>query len=89
MDEKEIIKATEILAHKLKNPIHGALLNLDVLKLKLKKESVDKKALKHLEIAMDEVQRLHCIVKGFQDYLTSDRRSAIDLKKYLDQAGNK
>ena len=69
MNEKELAKSLEVFAHKLKNPIHAAVINLDVLKVKLSKLGVDKKTMKHLEIVNSEVQRINEINKKFFDYL--------------------
>jgi signal transduction histidine kinase len=85
MDDKTIKQSIEILSHKLKNPVHGALLNLEVLKKILENDKADKKAFKHLSIVQKEVERVHAIVNKFQDYMQKDNPARIDLKKYLDQ----
>ena len=85
MDDKTIKQSIEILSHKLKNPVHGALLNLEVLKKILENDKVDKKALKHLSIVQKEVERVHVIINKFQDYIQKDNTARIDLKKYLDK----
>ncbi len=85
MDEKEIIASIEILAHKIKNPVHAAMLNLDVVQVKLKKQKTDKALLKHLEIVSQELQRLNHILQSYFNYLKlSDReRKKKDLRKIL------
>lgn len=85
MDEKNLKESLEIFAHKIRNPIHSAVINLDVLKVKLKKKSTDPADLKHLEIVTSEVKRLSEIVAKYLDYLKkSDKeRSKVDLKKLL------
>ncbi len=85
MDAKELINSLEIFAHKMKNPIHSVVINLDVLKVKLQKQLKDQATLKHLEIANSEVKRLSDIVVRYLDYLKkSDKeRSKVDLKKLL------
>ncbi len=85
MTEKELKSSLEIFAHKIKNPIHAAVINLDVLKVKLKKLGVDKKTLKHLEIVTSEVKRINEINKKYFDYLAlSDAgRKKKDLMKVL------
>ena len=69
MTEKELKDSLEIFAHKIKNPIHAAVINLDVLKMKLSKLSVDKKTMKHLEIVNSELQRINEINQKYFDYL--------------------
>lgn len=85
MDEKELVKSLEIFAHKIKNPLHAIVINLDVLKVKLEKQIKDQPTLKHLEIATSEVKRLSDIVAKYMDYLNlSDKeRLKVDLKKWL------
>ncbi len=85
MDEKELIKSLDIFAHKIKNPIHSVVINLDVLKVKLQKQIKNQPTLKHLEIATLEVKRLSDIVAKYLDYLKkSDKEKAkVDLKKLL------
>lgn len=86
MDQPAVFESIGILSHKLKNPIHGALLNLEVLKRILEKDKVDKKAVKHLAIVQKEVERIHLIVNKFQEYMQMDDPVRKDLKKVLDQA---
>jgi len=85
MDERELVKSLEVFAHKIKNPLHSTIINLDVLKVKLQKQSNDKQTLKHLEIAASEVKRLKEIVARYLDYLKlSDKeRAKVDLRKLL------
>ena len=85
MEEKELKESLEIFAHKIRNPIHSVALNLDVLKVKLKKHIKDQADLKHLEIAASEVKRLNDIVAKYLDYLKkSDKeRAKVELKKLL------
>ena len=85
MDENELAKSLEIFAHKIKNPIHSVVINLDVLKVKLQKQIKDQATLKHLEIANSEVKRLSDIVEKYLKYLNlSDKeKSRIDLRKLL------
>jgi nitrogen fixation/metabolism regulation signal transduction histidine kinase len=85
MDEKELVKSLEVFAHKIKNPIHSVVINLDVLKVKLQKQIKDQQTLKHLESATSEVKRLSNIVAKYLDYLKkSDKeRAKVDLEKLL------
>jgi len=85
MDEKEIKASLEIFAHKIKNPIHSVVINLDVLKVKLQKQIKDQATLKHLEIANSEVKRLSDIIEKYLKYLNrSDKeKTKIDLRKLL------
>ena len=85
MDENELSKSLEVFAHKIKNPIHSVVINLDVLKVKLQKQIKDQAMLKHLEIATSEVKRLSDIIEKYLKYLNlSDKeKSRIDLRKLL------
>jgi nitrogen fixation/metabolism regulation signal transduction histidine kinase len=85
MDEKELVKSLEIFAHKIKNPVHSVVINLDVLKVKLRKQIKDQQTLKHLEIVTSEVKRLNEILSKYLDYLKmSDKEKAkVDLRKLL------
>ncbi|MBC8180672.1 hypothetical protein H8E88_06055 [candidate division KSB1 bacterium] len=85
MTEKELKSSLEIFAHKIKNPIHAAVINLDVLKVKLGKLGVDKKTLKHLEIVAAEVKRINEINKKYFGYLAlgETARKKKNLKKIL------
>lgn len=85
MTEKELQDSLEIFAHKLKNPLHAAGLNLDVLKIKLGKQKSDKATLKHLQIVEDEFIGLSDLVMKYLKFLkmSDKKQSEIDLKKYL------
>jgi len=85
MTEKELKGSLEIFAHKIKNPIHAAVINLDVLKLKLSKLGVDEKLKKHLEIVNSEVQKINDINQKYFDYLALNdgERKKKNLKKIL------
>jgi signal transduction histidine kinase len=85
MDEKELIKSLEIFAHKIRNPIHSVVINLDVLKVKLQKQVKDQPTLKHLEIANSELKRLSEIAAKYLDYLKKNdkERAKVDLKNLL------
>lgn len=85
MTEKELAESLELFSHKLKNPVHAAVLNLDVLKMKIKKETKDPQTLKHLEIVAREVQRVRDLVDKYSAYIKmSDRKkSKTDLRKLL------
>lgn len=86
MDEKELVKSLKIFAHKIKNPIHSVVINLDVLKVKLQKQVKDQATLKHLEIATSEVKRLSDIIEKYLKYLnrTDKEKAKVDLKKLLE-----
>ncbi len=85
MDEKELVKSLEVFAHKIKNPVHSVVINLDVLKVKLRKQINDQQTLKHLEIVSSEVKSLNEIISKYLDYLKmSDKEKAkVDLRKLL------
>ena len=78
MTEKDLKNSLEIFAHKIKNPIHAAVINLDVLKVKLGKLGIDKQTLKHLEIVKSEVAKINVINQKYFEYLTM---SDIEKKK--------
>ncbi len=86
MNEKELIKSLELFAHKIKNPVHSVVINLDVLNAKLRKQVKDKSTLKHLEIVTSEVRRLNDIIANYLNYLNkSDKdRAKINLRKLLE-----
>lgn len=87
MNERELLKSLEIFSHKLKNPLHAAGINLDVLKVKLKKQKVDKQTLQHLTIVDSEIKRVNQLVQIYFDYLKlSDKdKKKTDLKKLLEK----
>jgi nitrogen fixation/metabolism regulation signal transduction histidine kinase len=87
MTEQEIKKNLEVFMHKFKNPLHSAVLNLDVLRLRLTNGGADKPTRQHLQIVIENVQRMGKIIESFEEYLNkSDKeKSAIDLKKYLNE----
>lgn len=86
MTEKELQESLELFAHKLKNPIHSAVINLDVLKVRLEKLGCDEKIMQHLKIATTEVKRISEIVKKYFDYLNLNekQRQRTDLRKLLE-----
>lgn len=86
MEKKELAQSIKIFAHKIKNPLHAAVINLDVLKVKLEKQLSDKKMLKHLEIATAEVNRINEIIQKYFEYLNlSDKeRKKENLEKILE-----
>ena len=87
MTEKEVVESLEIYIHKLRNPLHAAGINLDVLKSKLKKKiPYEKDVFKHLEIVNSEVERLNTISEKFIKYLnlSDKKKQQIELVKLLD-----
>ena len=88
MTEKELQEMLDIFSHKLKNPLHGMGINLDVLRAKLKKQfSSDDPVLKHLEIVANESVRLQEITLLFLEYikLPEKKRAKIDLRTQLER----
>ena len=85
MNNQEVARSVELLAHKIKNPMHSALINLDVVKVKLQKLSTDRKTLRHVEIAISEVQRVNKILLRYLEYLGLDdvEREKTNLGDYL------
>jgi len=85
MDEKELKKSLEVFAHKIKNPIHSVVINLDVLKVKLQKQVKDQSAFKHLDIVASEVKRVSDITAKYLNYvqLSDKEKAKVDLKKLL------
>lgn len=81
-------KSIAIFAHKIKNPLHAAVINLDVAKTKLKRQSVGGDAVSHLDIASSEIKRLERMVVRYLDFvrLSDAQRSKMNLEKYLDEA---
>ena len=87
MDDKSLIQSTELLAHKLRNPIHAAGINLEALAAKLRKTKVDPSILKHLEIVSGEIKRVNVIVERYLKFVKLDatEQSKFNLRKLLDQ----
>ena len=85
MNEKELAKSLEVFAHKIKNPIHSVVINLDVLKVKLQKQVKDQSTLKHLDIVTSEVKRVGDIVAKYLKYvqLSDKEKNKVNLKKLL------
>ena len=85
MKEGELLKSLDVLTHRMKNPLHSALINVEVLKVMLEKRKSDPKLLKHVDIVSREVGRIQDIIRKYIDFLEmNDReRSTIDIKTYL------
>ena len=85
MDEKDLQNILEIFAHKIRNPLHAAMINLDVVKVKCEKIAADKSISKHLQIAGNEIQNIHHLTERLIEYvkLPAGKRKKIDLKKFL------
>ena len=85
MNEKQLEKSIAIFSHKLKNPLHAAVINLEVLQVKLKKSAADEELMTHVKIVCKEVQRLQAIVTKYFDYLqlNDTQKAKIDLEKVL------
>ncbi len=86
MTDKELQASVELLAHKLKNPLHAALLNLEVLQVKLTKSGADEKLTQHLKIAATEVKRISEITNKYFEYLklSEKKRQSTTLRKWLE-----
>jgi len=87
MNEKQLERSIGILSHKIKNPLHSAVINLDVLRVKLKKCTTDMEIYTHLDIVNNEVLRLQKIILTYLEFLKkSDReKEKSDLSKILDK----
>jgi len=85
MKQEELIESLEIFSHKLKNPLHSALINLEVLRVKLGKMGIAAETIKHADISFDEIQRLEKIVERYLKYLKAgdNERAKTELKTYL------
>jgi nitrogen fixation/metabolism regulation signal transduction histidine kinase len=85
MNESDLKKSLEIFAHKIKNPLHAAVINLDVLKVRLEKQGTEKATLKHLDLVLSEIQKISEMVKKYLGYweLSEAARKKKDLKKIL------
>ncbi len=75
MDEKQLHKSIDAVSHKVKNPLHAAQLNLEVLRIKLQKISVDRETIAHLEIARKEVQRAQDIILRYFEFLKAEEEN--------------
>jgi len=71
LNENEILNFLELVAHKIKNPLHSMGLNLEALRVKVKKSPQNKSEtlLKHIDIIQKEQQQLHKIIQAGIDYL--------------------
>lgn len=87
MDDDELREFLEIFAHKMRNPAHAAMINLDVAKNKIKKITDDKALARHLEIVETELKKLNKLTEKFIAFLKlpQNKRDKIDLKEYLTQ----
>jgi len=88
MNERELRNLLDVFSHKLKNPLHGMGLNLDVLRNRLHKQYPDNPdLLKHVDIAAKEAERLQQITLTFLDYLKmSDKeKQKVDLNSLLER----
>ena len=85
MNESDLKKSLEIFAHKIKNPLHAAVINLDVLKVRLEKQGTEKATLKHLDLVLSEIQKISEMVNKYLSYweLSEAARKKKDLKKIL------
>ena len=85
MDEKDLLEYLEIFAHKMRNPLHALMINLDVAKVKGEKINIDPAIMKHLKIAAGEVEKLNHIMERFFEYLKlpEKERKKKDLKKFI------
>ena len=85
MNENELKNFVEIFAHKMRNPLHAAMINLDVAKSKCKKISTDETILKHLNIANSEIENIYNLTEKFIEYLKlpENKRKKLDLRKFL------
>jgi len=68
LNEKELLNFLELLAHKIKNPLHSLGLNLEAMKIQAAKIKSDA-LLKHVKITQAEQARLNKIVQAAIDYL--------------------
>jgi len=87
MTDKELLESLELLSHKLKNPLHSVGINLDVLRVKLKKEKISDKAIyKHLDIVENESHRIQEIVIKFSKYIkmSDAKKKMVNLRKLLE-----
>jgi signal transduction histidine kinase len=80
MNEKELRDSVALVAHKIKNPLHAAAINLEVLEVKLHKRSADSDLFDHLKIVRKEVQRVQDILLRYLEILQHDEKK-LELKK--------
>jgi len=87
MTEKELVDSLEILSHKLKNNLHAVGINLDVVRIKLKKNCPqEKEILKHIDIVASESEAIIEKIQKYMKYVKLDdkNRQKTDLKKLLE-----
>jgi len=82
MNIKEMRESTEILMHLLKNPLHGAGINLEVAK---SRAGSDRTLMRHLKIVGQEIERIDRVLANYLAYLnmSEEKRAAVGLKKFL------
>ena len=87
MEEKQLEKSIGVLSHKIKNPLHSAVINLDVLRVKLKRCTLDEEIYTHLDIVNNEVLRLEKIILKYLEFLKKSdvEKAKSDLSKILDK----
>lgn len=72
MNEAQLLKIIELMAHKVKNPSHSVGLNLEVLRSKVKKSGAGKAddLNKNIDIIDSEMKRLNLIIEKFVEFMT-------------------
>ncbi len=88
MNDNELLQLLEVYSHKLKNPLHGLGINLDVLRNRLRKKFPENTDLiKHVDIASKEAERIQEITLTFLNYLKmSDKdKQKMDLNSLLER----
>jgi len=66
---KTISRFLDVMAHEIKNPLHALVINIDVLKTKLKKSRIKAETKKHVSIIELEVEHLREVIDGFLNYV--------------------
>jgi len=70
LDElKTLSRYLDIMAHEVKNPMHALVINIDVLRTKLKKAGIDDGVARHLDIIEREIDHLKEVIGGFLSYV--------------------
>ncbi len=84
---EQISELLEILSHKLKNPVHGALINLEAAQTLLEKTRVNPSVHRHLDLAVRELERITPLIKTTKEVITqsTDKNKTGVLKKTLER----
>jgi signal transduction histidine kinase len=68
-EKRTVARFMDIMAHEVKNPLHAFVINLDVLRTKIREGRAKADTLKHVKILELEVAHLQEVIQGFVHYV--------------------